>query len=75
MLSSRKQDTKNKLSRDKYGFKKPTQWVKVNQLQEFEIKYQSVLRKQTKSWNRLFLNNDQQWPELCPERKCSYTFS
>jgi hypothetical protein len=59
-------------SRDKYGFKKPTQWVKTDQLKEFEIKYQTVLQKQTKSWNKLFLNNNQQWPELCPERKYTY---
>lgn len=56
--------------RDQYGFKRPTEWVEPKQLQAFDIKYKSVLQKQTKSWNKLFNNNDQQWPALCSQ--CKY---
>ncbi|KAI7896976.1 rab-GTPase-TBC domain-containing protein, partial [Mucor mucedo] len=53
--------------RDQYGFKRPIQWVSPKQLYEFDIKYKPMLLKQAKHWNKLFANNDQQWPTLCPE--------
>ncbi|KAG2231138.1 hypothetical protein INT48_003346 [Thamnidium elegans] len=53
--------------RDQYGFKRPVQWIEPRLLQEFDTKYKHTLRKQTKSWNKLFDNNDRQWPTLCSE--------
>jgi hypothetical protein len=55
--------------RDALGFKRPTQWVKASKLYEFEQRYKMIQEKQTKSWNKLYINNDQKWPELCPQRK------
>jgi len=54
-----------------YGFKRPTQWVKTSKLIEFEQRYKLIQEKQTKSWNKLLANNDQQWPDFCPQRKYS----
>ncbi|GAN00667.1 conserved hypothetical protein [Mucor ambiguus] len=53
--------------RDMYGFKRPTQWVKTSKLIEFEQRYKRIQEKQTKSWNKLLANNDQQWPDFCPQ--------
>ncbi|KAL9550570.1 hypothetical protein PS6_005476 [Mucor atramentarius] len=53
--------------RDMYGFKRPTQWVKTSKLIEFEQRYKLIQEKQTKSWNKLLANNDQQWPDFCPQ--------
>ncbi|KAL9556086.1 hypothetical protein MBANPS3_002046 [Mucor bainieri] len=55
--------------RDVYGFKRPTQWVKTSKLIEFEQRYKLVQEKQVKSWSKLLANNDQQWPDFCPQCK------
>ncbi|OAD01593.1 hypothetical protein MUCCIDRAFT_83333 [Mucor lusitanicus CBS 277.49] len=53
--------------RDIYGFKRPTQWVKASKLIEFEQRYKLIQKKQAKSWSKLLANNNQQWPDLCPQ--------
>lgn len=55
--------------RDTLGFKRPVQWVKASKLHDFDQRYKVTQEKQTKSWNKLYMNNDQMWPSLCPERK------
>lgn len=56
-------------NRDQYGFKRPVKWIEPKLLQAFDIEYKNTLRKQTKNWNKLFDNNDRQWPTLCSECK------
>ncbi|CEP14389.1 hypothetical protein [Parasitella parasitica] len=53
--------------RDMYGFKRPFQWVNKAKLMEFEQRYKLVQKKQAKGWKKLIVNNDQQWPALCPQ--------
>lgn len=37
--------------RDSYGFKRPTQWVQIKHLHQFDIYYQPILDEQQLNWN------------------------
>lgn len=39
--------------RDSYGFKRPTQWIQIKHLHQFDIYYQPILDKQQHIWNTM----------------------
>lgn len=39
--------------RDSYGFKRPTQWVQIKHLHQFDVYYQPILDEQQLSWNSM----------------------
>lgn len=47
--------------RDSYGFKRPTQWVKLKHLHQFDTYYQPILDKQQLNWKRMLQNG---WPPV-----------
>lgn len=47
--------------RDSYGFKRPTQWVKLKHLHQFDIYYQPILDKQQLKWKKMIQNG---WPPV-----------
>jgi hypothetical protein len=55
--------------RDKYGFKKSTQWVNAEDLDKFEYRYEEVMEKQRKKWQSLIKNSSKQWPPICSKCK------
>lgn len=58
--------------RDAYGFKQPTQWVKLAEQLEFEQSYHPILEHQHAKW-KVFLEEHQgQWPPV--SSKCKLFF-
>ncbi|CAO3616387.1 unnamed protein product [Mucor fragilis] len=49
------------IERDSYGFKRPTQWVKLKHLHQFDIYYQPILDKQQLKWKKMIQNG---WPPV-----------
>ncbi|KAL7322289.1 hypothetical protein PS15p_211928 [Mucor circinelloides] len=49
------------IERDSYGFKRPTQWVKLIHLHQFDIYYQPILDKQQLKWKKMIQNG---WPPV-----------
>ncbi|KAI7892105.1 rab-GTPase-TBC domain-containing protein [Mucor mucedo] len=41
------------IERDSYGFKRPTQWVQIKHLHQFDTYYQPILDKQQLNWNSM----------------------
>lgn len=39
--------------RDSYGFKRPTQWVQIKHLHQFDVYYQPILDEQQLNWNSM----------------------
>ncbi|ORX60518.1 RabGAP/TBC [Hesseltinella vesiculosa] len=52
------------MERDKYGFKKPYQWMDPKQLRHLEHEYEDICRHQQQKWDQLLSEHDQQWPPL-----------
>ncbi|ORZ24089.1 rab-GTPase-TBC domain-domain-containing protein [Absidia repens] len=50
--------------RDMYGFKKPVQWIKLQHLNQFEHRYQSVLLRQNEKWIQLMADHNDQFPPV-----------
>ncbi|GAA5804264.1 hypothetical protein HPULCUR_009751 [Helicostylum pulchrum] len=43
----------DQIERDSYGFKRPTQWIQIKHLHQFDIYYQPILDKQQQTWNSM----------------------
>ncbi|KAL9553480.1 hypothetical protein MBANPS3_003274 [Mucor bainieri] len=57
-------DTSNcsiSIERDSYGFKRPTQWVKLKHLHQFDTYYQPILDRQQLKWKKMIQNG---WPPV-----------
>ncbi|CAO3659614.1 unnamed protein product [Rhizopus stolonifer] len=51
--------------RDVYGFKKPTQCVSIERIEEIEQQNELIMKKQRRRWQKLSTNTDVQWPARC----------
>ncbi|KAI9243550.1 rab-GTPase-TBC domain-containing protein [Phascolomyces articulosus] len=50
--------------RDAYGFKQPTQWVRLADQIQFELDYQPILERQNAKWQSLLDENQGEWPAV-----------
>ncbi|KAI9307267.1 rab-GTPase-TBC domain-containing protein [Cunninghamella echinulata] len=50
--------------RDIYGFKKPTEWVSLKKIHEFDHLYQPILLHQKEKWVQLLEEHDNEFPPL-----------
>ncbi|KAI8886133.1 TBC-domain-containing protein, partial [Backusella circina FSU 941] len=55
--------------RDSHGFKRPTQWIKIRHLHQFDQYYEPIIGRQHQYWNRLLSKYKNQWPPLDAELK------
>lgn len=55
--------------RDAYGFKQPTQWVKLAEQLEFEQSYHPILEHQHAKWKSFLEEHQGQWPPVSSKRK------
>lgn len=63
------------IHRDVYGFKKPTQYVDIERIEEIEQQNELIMEKQRKRWQKLSANTDVQWPAKCHQCKFFYAVS
>lgn len=55
--------------RDAYGFKQPTQWVKLAEQLEFEQSYHPILEHQHAKWKSFLEEHQGQWPPVSSKCK------
>ncbi|KAI9315336.1 rab-GTPase-TBC domain-containing protein [Dichotomocladium elegans] len=55
--------------RDRYGFKQPTQWVRLEDQLDFERQYQPILDRQAERWDKYLEEHQGQWPPMSSKLK------
>ncbi|KAI8380950.1 rab-GTPase-TBC domain-containing protein, partial [Radiomyces spectabilis] len=48
--------------RDAYGFKRPVEWVDIQELETFQVYYQRILARQAEKWRGYMKENKGHWP-------------
>ncbi|KAI7857585.1 rab-GTPase-TBC domain-containing protein [Circinella umbellata] len=55
--------------RDAYGFKQPTQWVRLADQIQFDNDYQPILERQNAKWKSFLAEHQGQWPPVSSKLK------